>query len=177
MLGVPCAGKGTLCSMLSNAFDNIGFISAGDCLREARNDDKNPHCQVINKHINAGTIVPGLITASLIHLQMNHLYQHKGITKIIIDGFPRTFENLSSFKNEFNLNLESINAYQNKFVKIVDVINLEVDINIAKERLKKRAINQKRSDDINDTAVFNRIKVYLEETTPVLDELKKNDLG
>lgn len=41
----------------------------------------------------------------------------------------------------------------------MDVINLEVDIQIAKERLKKRCINQNRNDDANDAAVFNRIKV------------------
>jgi len=41
MLGVPCAGKGTLCSMLTKSFDQLGFISAGDCLREARNDKNN----------------------------------------------------------------------------------------------------------------------------------------
>jgi len=42
MLGVPCAGKGTLCSKLIESFPHLGFISAGDCLREARNNQNNP---------------------------------------------------------------------------------------------------------------------------------------
>lgn len=103
MLGVPCAGKGTLCSMLTKSFDQIGFISAGDCLREARNDKNNQYCDVINTHINEGTIVPGFITTALLHLKMNNMHEQTGLDKFIIDGFPRTFDNLKSFLQEFGL--------------------------------------------------------------------------
>lgn len=90
MLGIPCAGKGTLCSKLIESFSHIGFISAGDCLREARNNQNNLYYDIINNHINAGTIVPGFITTALLHNKMNSLYSQKNITKFIIDGFPRT---------------------------------------------------------------------------------------
>jgi len=70
-----------------------------------------------------------------------------------------------------------ITTCQNKHVKVFDVINLEVDIQIAKERLKQRSINLNRSDDTNDAAVINRINVYIEETKPVLQEFRNNFLG
>jgi len=62
-------------------------------------------------------------------------------------------------------------------VRIIDVINLEVDIQIAKDRLRHRALKLNRSDDLDDVAVSNRLKVYLDETKQVLDNFKHNDIG
>lgn len=47
--------------------------------------------------------MPGFITTALLHFKMNKMHNELGISKFIIDGFPRTFDNLTSFLKEFGL--------------------------------------------------------------------------
>ena len=86
--------------MVASRFDNIGFMSA-DVLREAGNDKSNPYCELINSHINSGTIVPGFITAAALENELN--VRIKKIDRFLVDGFPRTVDNLESFRSEFTL--------------------------------------------------------------------------
>ena len=83
--------------------------------------------------------------------------------KLIFDGYPRS---LSQAKN---LDLLLNNSNQ----KIDHIFFLNVNKETIVERIKKRKILEKRSDDDLDT-ILKRYDTYIETTRPVLDYYSKN---
>ena len=78
--------------------------------------------------------------------------------KLIFDGYPRTLEqakNLDLWLNESNQ-------------KIDFIFFLNVNKNTIIQRIEKRKIIEKRSDDELDT-ILKRYETYMETTKPVLD--------
>merc|ERR1712093_681950 len=87
VLGPPGAGKGTNCEKLVQHYGYF-HISAGDCLREERNNPNSKDGELINKYIKEGAIVPVEITIKLM-LKKMHQQQALGTQKFLVDGFPR----------------------------------------------------------------------------------------
>ena len=83
--------------------------------------------------------------------------------KIIFDGYPRS---LQQAKN-LDLLLNSSNQ------KIDYIFFLNVNKETIIERIKKRKILEKRTDDDLDT-ILKRYDTYVETTRPVLDYYSKN---
>jgi adenylate kinase len=83
--------------------------------------------------------------------------------KLIFDGYPRS---LSQAKY-LDLLLEKSNQ------KIDHIFFLNVNKGTIIERIKKRKILEKRSDDNTDT-ILKRYDTYMETTRPVLDYYSKN---
>ena len=83
--------------------------------------------------------------------------------KLIFDGYPRS---LSQAKN-LDLLLE------NSSQKIDFIFFLNVDKNTIIERIKKRKLLEKRSDDELNT-ILKRYDTYMETTRPVLDFYSEN---
>merc|ERR1712166_1485071 len=92
VLGGPGAGKGTACERLLEEDKSWAAISAGDCLREERNREGSEHGELINNFIAEGKIVPVEITIALILNKMKACGD-EGISKFLIDGFPRSEDN------------------------------------------------------------------------------------
>ena len=86
VLGGPGAGKGTQCSKIVKRFGFV-HISAGDLLREERNNPDSEYGQLIEQHICEGKIVPVKITCSLISDAMSSGDGNEN--NFVIDGFPR----------------------------------------------------------------------------------------
>ena len=83
--------------------------------------------------------------------------------KLIFDGYPRS---LSQARN-LDLLLKSSNQ------KIDYIFFLNVNQETIVERIKKRKILEKRTDDDVDT-ILKRYNTYIETTRPVLDYYSKN---
>ena len=83
--------------------------------------------------------------------------------KLIFDGYPRS---LSQAKN-----LDSILESTNQKVDFIFFLNVNKDTII--ERIKKRKLLEKRSDDELNT-ILKRYDTYMETTKPVLDFYSKN---
>ena len=81
----------------------------------------------------------------------------------IFDGFPRTVNQAESLDHMLN----------EKGLRINFLISLEVDDDELINRIKKRALVSGRIDDQSEDKINNRIKVYNEETLPVLNHYKK----
>ena len=81
----------------------------------------------------------------------------------IFDGFPRTVNQAEAL--DYMLN--------EKGLRINFLISLEVDDDELINRIKKRALVSGRIDDQSEDKINNRIKVYNEETLPVLNHYKK----
>mgnify|MGYP001266971197 CR=1 FL=1 len=81
----------------------------------------------------------------------------------ILDGYPRTIDQmkyLNNFNNQNNININFI-------------INISVDIQTIEERIISRSKLENRDDDSIDT-IRTRIKNYIQETKPVSEFYSQN---
>ena len=110
--------------------------------------------------MNEGKFVSDEIVNSLLK---NHVFDPNKKEKLIFDGYPRS---LSQAKN-LNILLNDSNQ------KIDFIFFLNVNKETIVERIKKRKILEKRSDDDLNT-ILKRYDTYLETTRPVLEYYSKN---
>ena len=158
LFGPPGAGKGTQAKYLVKKLN--GFqISTGDILREEIKKETEIGRKIINI-MNDGKFVSDEIVNSLLK---NYVFDPDKKEKLIFDGYPRS---LSQAKN---LDLLLNNSNQ----KIDHIFFLNVNKETIIERIKKRKILEKRSDDDLDT-ILKRYDTYIETTRPVLDYYSKN---
>ena len=158
LFGPPGAGKGTQAKYLVKKIN--GFqISTGDILRDEIKKDTKIGKKIIND-MNDGKFVSDEIVNNLIS---NIIFDPLKKNRLIFDGYPR------SLSQATNLNLLLEKSDQ----KIDLVFFLNVNKNIIIERIEKRKIEEKRSDDDLDTIV-KRYDTYMKTTKPVLDFYSKN---
>ena len=158
LFGPPGAGKGTQAKHLVKKLN--GFqISTGDILRDEIKKNTDIGKKIIND-MNDGKFVSDEIVNNLIK---DIIFDPKKKNRLIFDGYPRS---LSQAKN-LNFLLE----------KSEQKIDLVFFLNVNKEtiikRIKKRKIEEKRSDDDLDTFI-KRFDKYMRTTKPVLDFYSKN---
>lgn len=173
LLGPPGSGKGTQGEKLS---DELGYIrlSTGDMLREAvRNQTELG--KKAKEYMDAGALVPNDL---IIGLMKEKIAQAEG--GVILDGFPRTVEQADALAEQLDVDL---------------ALNLDVDDEELISRLTKRrscpqcnavyhlvskppmkeGICDKcgselyQRDDDTEATVSNRLKVYRENTMPLID--------
>ena len=158
LFGPPGAGKGTQAKYLVKKLS--GFqISTGDILREEIKKDTDIGKKIIN-NMNEGKFVSDKIVNSLLK---KYVFDPNKKEKLIFDGYPRSIsqaKNLDLLLNESNQ-------------KIDHIFFLNVNKQTIVERIKKRKILEKRSDDDLDT-ILKRYNTYIDTTKPVLDYYSKN---
>ena len=179
MLGAPGAGKGTQASLLSEKL-GLPHVSSGDIFRKNIKNQTELGMNV-SKFINRGELVPDDVTIAMIRDRLSRSDCVKGA---ILDGFPRT-----------PTQAEALDKMLVDFNGIVDVVPyLKVEDRILIGRLtgrwtcranghiyhimfnppKQKGICDEdgselyqREDDKVET-VTNRIKVYVEQTAPLI---------
>jgi len=179
LLGPPGSGKGTQAEKLN---DDLGLVrlSTGDMLREAvRNGTELG--QMAKEYMDRGALVPDDVVIGLMKEKIVTLKEG-----FVLDGFPRTVQQAEALA---------------EFVEIDHVINLDVDDEELVDRLTKRrscpdcnvvfhllykppmkdgicdkcsAKLYQRSDDTEET-VRARLKVYRENTFPLIEYYAKQD--
>ena len=153
LFGPPGAGKGTQAKHLVKKIN--GFqISTGEMLRDEIKKDTEIGKIIIND-MNDGKFVSDEIVNSLIK---KILFDPQKKDKLIFDGYPRSInqaKNLSLLLNDSNQ-------------KIDFIFFLNVNKKTIIERIEKRKIIEKRSDDELNT-ILRRYDTYMETTKPVLD--------
>ena len=158
LFGPPGAGKGTQSKYLVKKLN--GFqISTGDILRDEIKKDSEIGKKIIND-MNEGKFVSDEIVNSLLK---NYVFDQNKKKKLIFDGYPRS---ISQAKN-----LDTLLKQSNQ--KIDFIFHLNVSKEIIVNRIKKRKILEKRTDDDLDTTL-KRYDTYIETTRPVLDYYSKN---
>ena len=158
LFGPPGAGKGTQAKHLVNRLD--GFqISTGEMLRDEIQKNSEIGKKIIND-MNDGRFVNDDIVNKLIK---NAISDPDKRNKLIFDGYPR------SLSQAENLDL----LLQNSNQKIDFIFFLNVNKDTIIQRIKKRKILEKRSDDELDT-ILKRYDTYMETTQPVLNFYSKN---
>ena len=158
LFGPPGAGKGTQAKYLVKKLNGYQ-ISTGEILREEIKKDTDIGKKILY-NMNEGKFVSDEIVNSLLK---NHVFDSNKKEKLIFDGYPRS---LSQAKN-LDLLLNDSNQ------KIDHIFFLNVNKETIVERIKKRKVLEKRSDDDLDT-ILKRYDTYIETTRPVLDYYSKN---
>lgn len=156
IFGPPGSGKGTQSDFIIDKY-KLTHISTGDVLR-AQICAKSPLGIEAKGYINQGKLVPDSL---IIQLLSEWLLKHKNSNGFIFDGFPRTLAQAQALKEMLNKNNQDINL----------MLSLEVDEDELIKRLLKRGEVSGRADDNMET-ITKRIKVYHEQTAPVIDFYK-----
>jgi adenylate kinase len=159
LLGPPGAGKGTQAQKLAEKL-GIPHISTGDLFRD--NIGKATELGLeAKKYLDSGDLVPATLTNRLVDDRLNHADAADGF---ILDGFPRSVEQAEALNDMLAARNTTLDA----------VLEFRVSEQELLDRLKSRG----RADDTEDV-ILNRMKVYRDETAPLLDyyqgELKTVD--
>lgn len=153
LIGPPGAGKGTQALELSRAF-SIPAISTGDIFREnVRNE--TPLGLQAKSFMDAGNNVPDSLTNDLI---TDRLASADCAGGFLLDGYPRTTDQVRHLDN----------FLADHDTKLDVVVQLVAEPDVVVERLRKRALEQGRTDD-DEAVVRHRLEVYAEQTAPLID--------
>lgn len=177
LLGAPGAGKGTQATRISEKF-GLPHISTGDIFRD--NIKRGTEIGLLAKsYTDKGQLVPDEVTCRIV---ADRLEKDDCKNGYLLDGFPR-------------------NTFQAKeldgFSKADAVINIEIDLSLLMARLCGRRVCKEcgesyhvdflggktvcakcggtlyqRQDD-NEETVGNRLKVYSEQTAPLIEYYSK----
>ena len=153
LIGPPGAGKGTQAARLSEAL-GVPAISTGDIFRHNVKTETELGLKA-KAFMDAGDNVPDSLTNDLITDRLENEDCSGGF---LLDGYPRTTDqvrHLDEFLADHGTSLDI-------------VVQLIADADVVVERLRKRAIEQGRSDD-DESVVRHRLEVYGQQTAPLID--------
>ena len=158
LFGPPGAGKGTQAKHLVKRLNSFQ-ISTGDMLRDEIKKNTEIGKNIIND-MNDGKFVDDLLVNKLIE---NAVFDPQKKDRLIFDGYPRSLTQAKNLDELLNKSQQKIN--------FVFFLNVNKDTII--KRIKKRKIEENRTDDDLNT-ILKRYYSYMQTTKPVLDFYSKN---
>ncbi len=180
MLGAPGAGKGTQAKMIAAKYQ-IPHISTGDIFRANIKNGTELGMEA-KKYMDQGQLVPDELTVKIL---LDRVAQPDCSEGYVLDGFPRTIPQAEVLDNALN--------------KLGDSIDFAIDVDVPDENIVRRMSGRRaclscgatyhiehippkqegvcdtcgqplvlRDDDKPET-VLKRLKVYHEQTQPLID--------
>ncbi|MGA2872710.1 MAG: adenylate kinase [Candidatus Dormibacteria bacterium] len=155
IVGPAGSGKGTQAAFLKRSL-GVEHLATGDMLREERARGTELGQRVVS-YLDAGKLVPDDVIVAMIRQRLEETPAGAGF---VLDGFPRTVAQARS--------LQEMLADLGRPLDLVIVLEVPTDDLVA--RLARRAVLEKRGDD-TPSAIAERLRLYHEQTEPVLDYL------
>ncbi|WIE75450.1 adenylate kinase [Curtobacterium sp. MCSS17_007] len=152
IVGPPGAGKGTQAGRIAEGF-GVPAISTGDIFRKNVSEGTPLGLQA-KAIMDAGNYVPDELTNELVKSRLAESDAEQGF---LLDGYPRTVGQVAY--------LDALLAEQGTGIDAV--VQLVADQDALVARLLKRAEEQGRSDD-NEETIRRRQEVYTEQTAPIV---------
>ncbi len=180
MLGAPGAGKGTQAKLIAEKY-RIPHISTGDIFR-ANIKNGTELGREAKKYMDQGLLVPDELTVKIL---LDRVSQEDCGNGYVLDGFPRTIPQAQVLEEALN--------------KLGEKIDYAIDVDVPDENIVRRMSGRRaclkcgatyhlehippkkegvcdvcgsnlvlRDDDQPET-VKNRLKVYHEQTQPLID--------
>lgn len=180
MLGAPGAGKGTQAKMIAEKY-SIPHVSTGDIFRANIKNGTELGKQA-KEYMDAGKLVPDELTVKIL---LDRVAQDDCKNGYVLDGFPRTIPQAEVLEDALN--------------KLGDKIDYVVNVDVPDENIVRRMSGRRaclkcgatyhiehippkqegicdtcgselvlRDDDKPET-VLNRLKVYHDQTQPLID--------
>ena len=152
LMGPPGAGKGTQAQRLAEG-RGLTKLSTGDLLRDhvRRGTQLGTEAKVL---MDQGVLVPDEIIMGMVKSELDK----QDPVRVLLDGFPRTTGQADALE-------ELLGEYG---AQVDQAIELVVDEDELVRRLVSRAAQEGRSDD-NEETIRTRMKVYREQTAPLLE--------
>lgn len=153
IMGAPGSGKGTQAALIVKELD-LDHISTGDLLRAAvaAGTELGKRAKEV---MDRGELVSDEIVLGLLE---ERLLQENTRNGFILDGYPRNIAQAQALDGL----LERIGQ------PVEEALQIDVDEEQVVTRIAKRAALEGRSDDTEET-VRNRLRIYAEQTAPVVD--------
>lgn len=180
MLGAPGAGKGTQAKMIAEKY-GIPHVSTGDIFRANIKNGTELGMEA-KKYMDQGQLVPDELTVKIL---LDRVAQDDCKNGYVLDGFPRT--------------IPQAEVLDKALTELGDAIDFAIDVNVPDENIVKRMSGRRaclscgatyhiehippkkegicdkcgqelvlRDDDKPET-VLNRLKVYHDQTQPLID--------
>ena len=156
MLGAPGAGKGTQAKMIAEKY-GIPHVSTGDIFRANIKNGTELGMEA-KKYMDQGQLVPDELTVKIL---LDRVAQDDCKNGYVLDGFPRT--------------IPQAEVLDKALTELGDAIDFAIDV-------KKEGICDKcgqelvlRDDDRPET-VLNRLKVYHDQTQPLIEFYTKKNV-
>lgn len=185
IIGAPGAGKGTQAEKLSEKL-NIPHISTGDIFRSNISDNTQIGKQV-RAYIDKGNLVPDELTIEIVKRRLQEKDCANGF---ILDGFPRTIpqaEYLDKAADELNVSIDAVLDIVVSDKEVIKRISgrrvcpscgmsyhisnipplVEGICDVCHSHIEIR-------DDDKEEILVERLKVYHEQTEPVINYYQKN---
>ncbi len=179
IFGPPSAGKGTQAQKLAKRY-GIPQVATGDLLRE-HVAKKTPIGLKVKEYLDSGKLGPDDLIVQMIAERVSEPDCRDGY---LLDGFPRTIGQAKELE---------------KMTEVDIVLNIVVDLEVLVERAVGRRICPKcaavyhvkfnapktegvcdmcgftliQRDDDKEATVRNRLKVYQEQTAPLVEHFKR----
>ena len=162
LIGPPGAGKGTQAVFIEEEF-GLKQLSTGDMCRATMKEDTDLGRKV-REIVEAGDLVPDDIMVQMIS---ERIVSPDCVDGVILDGFPRTVPQAEAL----------MKMLDNHKLKIDHVLYFSVDSKILLERIRNKIAEtppaERRKDD-NEETLNHRLKVYEDQTAPLLSFYKKH---
>ncbi len=152
IIGPPGAGKGTQAVKIAEKL-NIPAISTGDIFRKNIKEETELGKEA-KSYIDSGNLVPDSVTNRMVRSRLAEADAAEGF---LLDGYPRNPAQVT----ELDAILSDMGQQVDK------VLLLVADNDELVQRLLARAAKEGRSDD-NEEVIRHRLKVYAEETQPLI---------
>ena len=156
LFGAPGAGKGTQGKILG-VIPNFFHCACGDVFRNLRPDSDLG--KIFIDYSGRGKLVPDEPTIELWRQFIDNMTKigrfHPGQDTLVLDGIPRNVRQAEFLKDTLNVTAVFL-------LKSMDEDKLV-------QRIQRRAIKENRLDDANLEVIRQRLRVYEQETMPVLN--------
>ncbi|MVU78994.1 adenylate kinase [Nocardia sp. ET3-3] len=149
LLGPPGAGKGTQAELLSEKL-GVPHISTGNLFR-TNIAEQTPLGREAQQYLDAGNLVPSDVTNRMVEAR---IAEPDAVNGFILDGYPRTVDQAEALEKMLKESGQALDA----------VLSFVVDEDVVVERMLARG----RGDDTEEV-IRNRMRVYREETEPLLE--------
>ena len=187
MLGAPGAGKGTQAKMIAEKY-GIPHVSTGDIFRANIKNGTELGMEA-KKYMDQGQLVPDELTVKIL---LDRVAQDDCKNGYVLDGFPRT--------------IPQAEVLDKALTELGDAIDFAIDVNVPDENIVKRMSGRRaclscgttyhiehippkkegicdkcgqelvlRDDDKPET-VLNRLKVYHDQTQPLIEFYTKKNI-
>ena len=153
-LGPPGAGKGTQSNLFCKKYGLV-HLSTGDLLRDEVSSGSVLGLKA-DEIMNKGELVSDELVLSIVEGRLVNINEGW-----LLDGFPR--------------NINQANSLKNLLEKIKQPLEGVILIKVDDDYLIKRLLDRGRQDD-NEQVITNRLNIYREKTTPLIDLYKKQGI-
>lgn len=156
LFGPPGAGKGTQGKILGS-IPGFLHVASGDVFRSL--DPASELGKIFADYSSRGALVPDDLTVKMWEEHTRNLTAEGKYTPsselLMLDGIPR------------NLNQARL---MDEHIQVLSLIHLGCeDEDAMVDRLSRRAIKENRVDDAREDVIRHRLKVYEQETQPLID--------